>query len=318
VLFCIATLICAAAPTIEALIAARALQGVGASGVIVLARAVVRDLYEGRRAGRELALMGMIMGIAPMVGPVIGSLLQIAFGWRAGFFLTFAIGLALIVVVWRLLPETAPARRPGAIGLADFVGAFGGIAKNRSFRSHLAIMSASYAGLFAFISGAPFVMQDVYGLTPLGFGIFFAVTALGFVVGTYLASRLVTRIGLHRTIGYGAFTLAAGGAALVATAVALPGSVVAIGLSIAIYLAGLGLTLPPSMAAALQPFPDRAGAASSFAGFVQQTAGAATGAAVGHALGASAWPLVLGIAVMGFLTLAFWLMTDARHEGHRV
>ncbi len=105
-IFCIATLVCAVAPSIAALIGARFVQAFGAAGAIVLARAVVRDLYEGARAGRELSLMAMIMGLAPIVAPLIGSLLQTAFGWRACFVFIFVAGIIAAAAVRWLLPET--------------------------------------------------------------------------------------------------------------------------------------------------------------------------------------------------------------------
>src|SRR5215470_7748769 len=117
-IFCAATLACAVAPSIETLIGARFLQAFGSSGAIVLARAVVRDLYEGPRAGRELSLMAMIMGLAPIVAPVIGSGLLTAFNWRACFVFIFVVGLIAVAAVRWLLPETLrPHLNPGATGL---------------------------------------------------------------------------------------------------------------------------------------------------------------------------------------------------------
>ena len=112
-IYCVATLVCALAPTIEALIAARALQAFGSSGAIVLSRAVVRDLYDGPRAGRELSLMAMIMGLAPLVAPVIGSLLQAAVGGRACFVFLVLAGIAAAAAVRWLRPETLRKREHG-------------------------------------------------------------------------------------------------------------------------------------------------------------------------------------------------------------
>ncbi len=308
-LFCIATLSCGAARSIDTLIAARGLQGLGASGIIVLARAVVRDLYEGPRAGRELSLMGAIMGIVPILAPLIGGALQIASGWRSGFAFIFTAGFSAIVIVWRLLPETAPART-GPFALADFVRALRHVGGNRGFRAHMALVTTSYAGLFAYISGSSFVMQELYGLTPFGFGVVFSVSSFGYVAGTFLASQLVLRAGLDRTIGLGAAALAGGGILMMAAVALAPHSAAAVAVPMALYLAGLGLAMPQALAGALQPFPHHAGAASSLVGCAQQTAGALVGAWVGHALGTSVWPLVLAIAATGCLTLILWLATD--------
>ncbi len=313
-IFCVTTLICAGAQSIEALIAARVLQAFGSSGVIVLARAIVRDLYEGPRAGRELSLMGMIMGFAPMIAPAIGGVLQVAFGWRAGFILIFAAGAAAMVVAWRLLPETARSIGSEPLAIADVLRAYRIIAKNRSFLVNLGLVTASYAGLWAFISGSPFVMQSHYGLTPFGFGIFFAVASVGYVIGTFVAAQLVVGAGLDRIMGLGAMALAGGGVAMIGTVILAPNSAAAVALPMAVYLAGLGLAMPQALAGALQPFPDRAGAASSLIGCVQQSAGAIVGAIVGHALGSNAWPLVLVIAAMGCLTFALWIFTRRVRE----
>jgi DHA1 family bicyclomycin/chloramphenicol resistance-like MFS transporter len=183
------------------------------------------------------------------------------------------------------------------------------VARSGSFLSYLGLATASYAGLFAYISGSSFVIQGLYGLSPLAFGLFYAVTSLGFIAGTLIGAQLVSRRGFDRTIGLGAASLAGGGLLLVASVGLAPSWAIAIAAPMMVYLAGLGLVLPLSIAAALQPFPERAGAASSFVGCVQQTVGALVGAIVGHALGATAWPMVFGIAVPGCLTLLLWLAT---------
>jgi MFS transporter, DHA1 family, multidrug resistance protein len=317
VIFCGATLACAAAPSITALIGGRALQALGSAGAIVLARAVVRDLYEGPRAGRELSLMAMIMGLAPVVAPLIGSGLQAAFGWRACFLFIFAGGaLATAAVRW-LLPETLrPSLHQPGSGVAK---SFAVVLRHRGALAHVAIIAGGFGGLFAFISASPFVLQTVHGLSPFGFGLAFAGASLGYIGGTSLAAKLVTRLGLDRTIGWGTAALAAGGLAMIAATALAPTAVAGIVLPMMLYLAGLGLAMPQALAGALQPFPERAGAASSLIGVVQQATAAVLGVVVVRALGASAWPMVLGIALPGMLAFAVWATTrEARlREGPR-
>ncbi len=311
--FCAATLACAAAPSITTLIAARAVQALGSSGAIVLARAVVRDLYEGPRAGRELSLMAMIMGLAPVIAPVIGSVLQAAFGWRACFLFIFVGGAVAAAAVHWLLPETL---RPGLRqSLAGMLKSFVIVARHRGALAYLAIIAASFGGLFAFISASPFVLQDVHRLSPFGFATAFSVASLGYILGTSLAAKLVTRWGLDRTIGAGATALATGGLSMVAATMINPHAVAGIVLPMMIYLFGLGLAMPQALAGALQPFPERAGAASSLIGAVQQALAAALGAVVVRALGATAWPLVLGIALPGALTFVVWASTREPRRG---
>jgi len=194
-IFCVGTLVCSIAPTIGALIAARAIQGAGAAGVIVLTRAIVRDLYEGPRAGRELSLMGAIMGVAPIVAPMIGGFTQTQFGWRFGFIVILLAGIAAIAVVARLLPETARQSKPAGHPVVALVRSFAIVGRNGGFLAHLGIATASYAGLFAYISGSSFVHQGQYGLSALAFGLFYGMISLGFIAGTLTGAKLVTRTG---------------------------------------------------------------------------------------------------------------------------
>ena len=140
------------------------------------------------------------------------------------------------------------------------------------------------------------------------FGLVFAAATLGYGAGTLLAARLVVRIGIDRTIVCGGFALAAGGLAMVAAVAMGATSPVALALPMALYLCGLGLAMPQSMAGALMPFPERAGAASSLLGFLQQVAASAIGIVVGQMLGQSALPLALVIAAMGSLAFVLALV----------
>jgi DHA1 family bicyclomycin/chloramphenicol resistance-like MFS transporter len=285
--------------------AARFLQALGGSGAIVLARAIVRDLYSGARAGRELSLMSAVMAIAPVVAPVIGGVVQTGFGWRATFVVLVAIGIAAFLTVWRLLPETLRERALEPVSFGASLRSFGVLARNRIFVVHTAAVALSYGGLFAWISGASFVLQDLYGLTPFTFGLAFAATAAGYMTGAVFAARIVSRIGLERTIGLGACALALGGLVMLLALALAPLSVLSLILPMAIYTAGIGLVLPQSFAGALTPFPERAGAASSLIGFVQQMSAAIIGAGIGQLL-VSAWPIALTLALMGVLTVLLW------------
>src|SRR5436190_4374697 len=310
VLYALATIGCAAAQSIGGLIALRFLQAVGGAGAIVLARAVVRDLYSGVRAGRELSLMGAITGVAPIVAPVIGGGLQTFFGWRATFVLLVICALVIGATAARLLPETLRERPKTTFSLREMSALYRSVAVHRGFLANLAILTVSFVGLFAWISGAPVVMQSaIYGLSPFAFGVTFAVGAAGYVLGTLLAARIVLRFGLDRLIGIGTAAMAGGGLLMaLVVALALP-HVLWFVAAMTLYLAGIGFALPSTMAGALTPFPDRAGTASSVMGLVQQSGTAITAAAVGAYLGHSAWPVASVVAVMGCLSFVIWLLT---------
>src|SRR5271169_105103 len=308
VLYLASTLGCAASQSIDVLIGARFLQGIGGSGSIVLSRAIVRDLYSGVRAARELSLMSSIAAFAPIVAPMIGGVFQTAFGWRANFFSMTAAAIVTLVVAARLLPETVRRRSGEPISLYALVRGFGVVLRHRGFVVYLGILTLSYAGLFAWISGASVVLQSVYGFSPVTFGLTFAMGAAGYMAGALLAARLVAHLGLDRTMGLGVTLLAAGGLAMsAAVATGIPGIWLIVAMTV--YLAGLGLVLPQAMAGALTPFPDRAGTAASLLGLVQQTVAAVVAALIGGYLVRSAWPVTGIVVAMGCLTFLLWALT---------
>jgi len=309
-LYGVASIGCALTQSIGALTAMRFVQALGGAGAIVLTRAVVRDLYSGVRAGRELSLMGSITAFAPIVAPVIGGALQTAFGWRSSFILLVVFAAIAAAAAARLLPETLRQPTRGPFSLAAMLALYRSVLAHRGFLAHLGILTATFVGLFAWISGASIVMQGTrYGLTPIVFGVTFAACTLGYMFGTTLAARIVMRFGLDRTIGIGVVALAAGGLAMAAV-VALDLTHVAwLAGAMMVYLAGLGLAMPQTMAGALTPFPDRAGTASSLMGFTQQSGAAIAAAAVGLYLGQSAWPVAGVVAASGCVAFLIWAFT---------
>ena len=316
-LFLVMTLACAFAPSIEALIGARFAQALGASGPIVLGRAMVRDLYDGPRAGRELARMGMIMGLVPAVAPVVGGLLQNAFGWRATFIATLLVGLAVLAVVATIMPETIRRRSPEKLSLLAIFRGFGVLLQNPAYRVYVSLTSLAYAGLFSFISGSSFVLIGIYGLTPPVYGLSFGCVVLGYILGTILAQRLVGPRGLDGVIALGVACLAGGGIAMLVCVASGFGGPLGVIVPMAVYACGVGLTMPQSQAAAMMPFPDRAGAASSLTGLCQMLLSGCVGLLVGHLLKASALPLPLVMSAIGVAALALFRASAATRAQKR-
>lgn len=306
--YAFASLVCALATSIEALIAARCLQAIGGAGTMVLARAIVRDMFDGARLGRELSRMAAIMGIAPLVAPAIGGVLQTMFGWRSNFVALLCFAAAAWCLVWFLLPETLRQRTP-EFSLASTVRSFGRFLANHSFVVHLGIVACCMAGLFAWISAAAFVLQDIYGLTPLAFGLAFTVASSGYLIGTSTAARFVMRWGGGRTMGLGAAAMALGGVAMIVHVASGLHAGLALTLTAGLYMIGMGMALPQAQAGALLPFPDRAGAAASLLGFCTQTSSAVVGAILGHMLGDTAWPLAIAMALAGGLSVLLWVLS---------
>lgn len=313
-LFCAATIVCMLATSVDMLIVARIAQALGGSGAVVVTRAIVRDLYSGARAGRELSVISSVMAVAPVLAPMAGGMLQAAFGWRSIFVLLVVAGVAAFAIVWALLPETLQ-RRDEAISASSMLRSYRIVISNGVFLAYLGLGCFSYAGLFAWISGASFVLQNLYGLTPLVFGFVFAIATFGYFTGTTIAARIVTRVGLDGMIGIGSVVCAVGGLLACASIALGLTSSLSLVIPVAIFLAGFGMVLPQSIAGAITPFPERAGAASSLLGFVQQIGAALCGALVASLLGRNAWPLAGAIALMGCITLAVWIATrDVRRR----
>lgn len=315
-LFLTASIACAASTSIGMLVAARFLQAVGGAGPIVLGRAMVRDLYEGPRAGRELARMGMVMGLVPAVAPVIGSAIETWLDWRYTFWVSvvFAAGLAFAAVT--RLPETLRRRTGERASLGGYLRSFGTLLVVPSYLAYVALVSLAYAGLFSFISGSSFLLQRHYGLSPAAFAGSFCAMVLGFIAGTIAAQRLVGHRGIDGVIGLGVACLAGGGVLMLALVLAGVNSSLAITGPMILYAAGVGLTMPQAQAGALMPFPERAGAAASLMGLIQMTAAGLVGVAVGHSVDLGRWPLPAAIALIGVAALAvFYASARQRAAG---
>jgi DHA1 family bicyclomycin/chloramphenicol resistance-like MFS transporter len=314
-IYLLATVACALSFSIEMLIGARFVQALGGSGASVLARTIVRDMYEGTRVGRELARMASIMALAPLVAPLIGGVLQTAFGWRSNFVLLFLFDAAALTMVWFLLPETLRQRAPEPVSVGSTLRTYRRFLADTGFVIHLGIATCCLCGLFAWISSAAFVLQDIYGLSALAFGVAFAVGSSGYMVGTSIAARFVMRWGSGRTMGLGTAAMALSGLVMAVLLACTPFGAWGVIAAIGLYTIGMGLTLAQAQAGALLPYPNRAGAASSLLGFVTQTLSAIVGAILGHTLGLTAWPLAIAMLLAGGLSLLLWKISAGRTAG---
>ena len=200
------------------------------------------------------------------------------------------------------------------ISLTSILQGYGRLFRHTGYLIYVAIVAAAaYGGLYAWISDSALALQDIYGLSALMFGFAFAATALGYLVGTLLAAKLVTALGLDRTIVWGGAALCAGGVAMVAAVALGVTNALSLVLPITVYIVGLGLAMPQAMAGR-HPVPKQAGAASSLLGFVQQVVASMAGIMVGQLLHASALPLAIVIAALGALTLVLALVNSTRRR----
>lgn len=271
---------------------------------MVLARAIVRDLYEGRQAGQQLARMGTIMGLVPAVAPVLGAGIEILSGWRMNFLAVVFLAIALGIAVVQRLPETLKQPLTAPFSLREIVRGYAELYRDNRFTPFAALSAVTYAGLFAFISGSSFVMQGHFGLSPAGFAAAFGVMVLGYILGTVIAQKIVATKGSLRAIEIGTVLQAIAGLALLGFSLAMPHWLPGLAVPMAFYAMGVGFTLPQSAAGALMPFPDRAGSVSSLLGITQMSFAAIVGALVGAFVAKSPVALTAATALMGLVGLA--------------
>lgn len=308
-LYVLASVACAFAPSIELLIAARALQALGACAGVVLGRAIVRDIYGHDRAARMLALIGSAMALAPMVGPILGGTVQVLFGWRWNFGILTAFGAATFVIAWIGLAESNDQRDPTALDPGRMAANFRTLLCHRAYLGFALAVAFSYAGLFAFISGSSFVLIDGFGVPVEQFGYFFAMAVIGYITGTQIAARLTMRLGVRRMLLIGGIVCVTSGLAMVVLAqVATPtlGALAIVGPMVG-YMIGTGIAMPNAQAGALAPFAHMAGAASALMGFLQMAIAALVGIAFGQLHDGTPLPMAALVAACGFCCLGSYL-----------
>lgn len=292
VIFMLATVGTLVAPSAGVFLAFRMLQAVVAAGM-VLSRAIVKDVsVDPGQAASMIGYVTMGMTLVPMIGPVVGGYLDEYIGWQANFGLLLGMGLLVLWLIWADLGETAP-RSTGGI-LSQFAR-YPTILRSVTFWGYCLCAAFASGCFFAYLGGAPYVGNQVYGLTSSEIGKLFALTAVGYASGNFIAGRFSARVGMNRMVLIGTFATTGGVALLtVLTLTGLSGPVVFFGLTIAMGL-GNGMSLPNANAGMLSAAPEMAGTASGLGGAIMIGGGAALAALAGALLtpGSTELPLVL-------------------------
>nr|WP_030504254.1 multidrug effflux MFS transporter [Micromonospora purpureochromogenes] len=315
VAYTVLALACAAAPNAPLLAAVRFAQGLAGGMGVVVARAVVRDLYSGRDAAKYFSRLTLVFGVAPIAAPGVGSLVLRFGSWRSVFLVLAAIGAALAVAVALRLPETLPAERRSTGGLGATARTMRSLLADRVYLGYALTQGFAFAGLFAYISGSSFVFQDVFGVSAAVFSVIFGVNALGLVAVGQLNARLLDRFPPRRLL---VTALAVG---LVAAAGVLSGALTD-GLALTAvalfgYVGALGMVTPNSTALALDAHARHAGTAAALMGGIQSVVGALAAPLVGLGGEGSALPMATVLAGAAVLTLVTVLtMTRTRSGSH--
>ena len=307
--YTIASIACASAPWLWLFILLRLLQGASGAAGIVIARAIVRDLRSGSRAARLFAMLMMVNGFFPALAPVIGAQLLHLGDWRVVFVVLSLLGAVLFVSAFWVIPETHPpeARHKGGLALA--MSAYGRLLRDRRFVAYALACGFITGAMFAYISGSPFVLEDIYGISPQVFSAVFAVNAAGIVAASQVGARLVERVGSRVLLAVGVGLSLTGGVGLTVSVVCHLG-LAGILPSLFLVVSAVGMVSPNATALAMADYPDIAGSASGVIGVWQFLIGALFAPVVGAFGTHTAVPMALVIVGLG-LSAALVLLAGA-------
>jgi MFS transporter, DHA1 family, multidrug resistance protein len=297
------SLLCAMAPTIWLLLVFRLVQGIAGAAGIVIARAIVRDLHEGVAAARYFALLMLVGGLAPILAPLIGGELLHVTDWRGIFVVLAGIGAALLLAAWAMLGETLPVAMRHGGGLAATVRVFGGLLRDKPYMGYTLSAGLTFAAMATYISGSPFVLQDIHGVSPQLFSVAFATNAVGIMIASQTSRALVGRYGPRALLGAGVRIAVVGGVGVLVSVLAGLGLA---GLlpSLFVMVSSVGVVLPNAAALALADHPRTAGSASALLGLIQFAAGALAAPLAGVGGSHTALPMAIVMAVLPLAGLA--------------
>lgn len=268
-LFALASILCAVAPNIVILIAMRFLQGLTASAGVVLSRAVVRDVFSGQALTKFFSLLMVINAIAPMIAPMIGGFI-LSFewtSWKSIFYFLSIVGLLMVTIVAMKLKETLPAHKriPSSAGAS--IKTMGSLLKDRSFIGYALVVGFIHGGSFAYVSGTPFVYQDIYGVSPQVFSVLFGINGLAIITGSFFIGRF-SGIILEKTLLQVAVVMALVATALLLIMTIIEGPLALIVLFIFIYMITMGMILTSTFTLGMAKQDHRAGSASAVLGML--------------------------------------------------
>jgi len=277
-LYLIFSVLCAIAPNLESLLAARLLQGVAACTAPVAARAIVADIHDGPGIQKAMSIVTAGMGFAPILAPSIGSIILEFSDWRGIFWTLAASGGIMLSLVALLLSETRPTTNTAqSLNFSNLARRYQIICLNRQFLAYALPSLFAGGALFTFLASATFALQEDLGVSTQEFGFMFAGVMIGLVTGATLSTRFSPQFGLQKSMLVGIIASTLGGWAMAISWLIDANHWMAIILPMTVVMFGMGILRPNSIAGAISPFRDMAGSASALIGFLQMSAGATAG-----------------------------------------
>ncbi|MCZ8511905.1 multidrug effflux MFS transporter [Paenibacillus filicis] len=315
ILYAVASFLCSMSRSIEALIVLRFIQGAAGSAGIVISRAVVRDMYSGTELTKFFALLMLVNGVAPIMAPIAGAQLLKVTPWTGVFVVLGVIGAIMMVAVWFGLPETLPAERRSKAGMKNTLATFWRLLRDRSFMGYALSQGLVSAAMFAYISGSPFVIQDLFGASPQMFSLIFATNGLGIIIAGQITGRLAGKVGETKLLVAGLIYAAAGGLLLL-TAISTGAGLYAVLPSLFMVVSSVGIVSTTSFSLAMQKQGKSAGSASALQGLLSLITGGLVAPLVGIGGSGTAVPMgvVIAAADLGAV-LCYWLMIVRARKG---
>ncbi|MCB5202496.1 multidrug effflux MFS transporter [Neorhizobium sp. T786] len=305
VIYLVGSILASMAPTIDWILAGRLIQGIGASVGITVARAVVRDQFVGKDAASIMNLIGIMLTVAPAMGPTLGGLSLAAFGWESVFLLMLGFGIISIGSVLLFLKETTTPDRT-RLRPARLLSGYAEVLSNPSFMLASLVIGGSIGALYAQATMLPFVLINEVGLTPTQFGVGMLVQTGSYLMGSLVLRRISNRISGHRAVVTGLFFCGSGGLIMALSVAFLPPSFLSIMLPVGICTFGIAFISPHIITVGMAPFPHIAGSASAMMGFVQMGCGFIGGLAAA-AMGAPLLAFGTIIPLMEFTAVGSYL-----------
>ncbi len=311
----LASLAAAVAPTLEILSIARVFQGAGAAAGGVVAAAIVRDLFGGKRLVVMLSRLALVTGVAPVLAPLIGSALLLVMPWRGIFVVLAAYSVLMLLCAAFFIPETLPPARRHDRGTTTVWQRYGSVFRDRVFLGVLIIGGMSFSGLFSYLSSSPFLFQESYGFDAQQYGLLFAVNSVGVVVGVQTAARLAARFGPQWVLAFSTAGLLTFGTGIL-VADQLGWGVWGVMVPLFLFMTSCGFTMPCVQVLALDRHGAAAGTAASVMGAANFGVAGLVSPIVGwiaHDAGITATTMasvMIGCAIVA--VLALWVVVRPR------
>jgi len=300
-LFCISSLACAVADSISMLITFRFLQALGGGCGTLLARVVVRDMFDYTNQVRVLSYLSAGLALSPTLGPILGGYLATHFGWRAPFVFITAFSCVACLATFVVLKESNPAENRQRISVLSVIKQYGLLFRHRVFVSYTLIISLAWAVYFSFLASSSFLLQKIFGLSPVAYGFAFALVIAGYVGGTIVTRRQIGRRSINGMIRGASIAMLGATCLLLVASWLAPANLLLMLCLVSVSLAGVGVIFPTTQAAVMQPFASNVGLVAGLFYATEMFFGAITSWTLGSLRDSTAQPMAMVMAVSALL-----------------